>query len=152
MLLHTAVRAGVVVALAGGNSGPRPSTVSNNAPGAITVAASTLPRSFPAVLRLGDGTVLEGTGALTFKPTGPLPLVYSGNATAVGALVNASQLCAPGSLDPAKVAGKAVVSAKQQCYPRLCLKHRGWQAQQLATCTSSWLNATQECCPRCNPI
>lgn len=102
---HTAARAGVFVSVAGCNSGPGASTVCNNAPGAITVAASTLPRSLKAGLRLGDGTLLEGAGLL-FTPVGPLPLVYGGGATST----TKSQLCAPDSLDPSQVTGKAVVS------------------------------------------
>jgi len=99
-----------VVSLSAGNAGPGPSTVFNNAPGAITVAANTLPRSVVAVLQLGDGTHLEG-GSEQSDPLGPFPLIYSGNASASGGVVRNAQLCAPGSLNPLVVAGKAVVSA-----------------------------------------
>ena len=93
-----------------GNAGPGLSTVANNAPGAITVAASTLPRSFDPILQLGDGTRLKG-GSVQFNPLGPFPLIYSGNASASGGAVSEAQLCANGSLNPLVVAGKAVVSA-----------------------------------------
>jgi len=106
---NPAAGAGVVVSIAAGNAGPRPSTVSNNAPGAITVAASTLPRAVVAVLQLGDGTRLEG-GSEQSDPLGPFPLIYSGNASASGVVVSEARLCANGSLKPLVVAGKAVVS------------------------------------------
>jgi subtilisin family serine protease len=51
--LH-AVQKGITVVFAGGNEGPRPQTVANNAPWVITVAASTIDRSFPTVITLGD--------------------------------------------------------------------------------------------------
>jgi len=51
--LH-AVQKGITVVFAGGNYGPRPQTVANNAPWVITVAASTIDRSFPTIIQLGD--------------------------------------------------------------------------------------------------
>jgi subtilisin family serine protease len=51
--LH-AVQKGITVVFAGGNEGPRPQTLSNTAPWVITVAASTMDRSFPTVITLGN--------------------------------------------------------------------------------------------------
>jgi len=96
--------------MAAGNAGSDLSTVSNNAPGAITVAASTLPRSLIPVLQLGDVTRLEG-GSDQKDPLGPFPLIYSGSASASEVVVSEARLCANGSLNPLVVAGKAVVSA-----------------------------------------
>ena len=51
--LH-AVQKGITVVYSGGNDGPRPQTVENNAPWVITVAASKIDRSFPTVITLGN--------------------------------------------------------------------------------------------------
>ena len=51
--LH-AVQKGITVVYSGGNDGPRPQTVGNNAPWVITVAASKIDRSFPTVITLGN--------------------------------------------------------------------------------------------------
>lgn len=55
--LH-AVAKGVTVVYAGGNSGPTPQSIVNTAPWVITVAASTIDRSFPTVIRLGNNRTL----------------------------------------------------------------------------------------------
>jgi subtilisin family serine protease len=71
-------RAGVVVVIAGGNSGPRASTVDNAAPWVTTVGASTVDRLFPAKLHLGDGTVLTGQSLYNVKTnrTAMVPLSF----------------------------------------------------------------------------
>ncbi|XP_044952847.1 subtilisin-like protease SBT3.9 isoform X2 [Hordeum vulgare subsp. vulgare] len=51
--LH-AVLGGIPVVFAGGNQGPAPQTVANVGPWVTTVAASTIDRSFPTVLSLGN--------------------------------------------------------------------------------------------------
>jgi hypothetical protein len=51
--LH-AVQKGIAVVCSAGNDGPRPQTVGNTAPWVITVAASTIDRSFPTVITLGN--------------------------------------------------------------------------------------------------
>jgi ABC-type sugar transport system substrate-binding protein len=51
--LH-AVQKGITVVYSGGNDGPRPQTVGNTSPWAITVAASKMDRSFPTVITLGN--------------------------------------------------------------------------------------------------
>ncbi|KAG6475549.1 hypothetical protein ZIOFF_064777 [Zingiber officinale] len=57
--LH-AVAKGVTVVYAGGNSGPTPQSIVNTAPWVITVAASTIDRSFPTVIRLGNNRTFIG--------------------------------------------------------------------------------------------
>ncbi|RRT50738.1 hypothetical protein B296_00036136, partial [Ensete ventricosum] len=49
-----AVAKGITVIFAGGNDGPVPQTIANDIPWVITVAASTMDRSFPTLLILGD--------------------------------------------------------------------------------------------------
>ncbi|CAO2197293.1 unnamed protein product [Urochloa humidicola] len=57
--LH-AVQKGITVVYAAGNNGPRPQTVANTAPWAITVAASKIDRSFPTVITLGNKQQIVG--------------------------------------------------------------------------------------------
>jgi hypothetical protein len=51
--LH-AVQRGISVVFAGGNDGPVPQTVTNAVPWVTTVAASTIDRSFPTLISLGN--------------------------------------------------------------------------------------------------
>lgn len=55
--LH-AVMKGIPAIFAGGNDGPKPMTVTNEVPWVITVAATTIDRSFPTAFALGDGQKL----------------------------------------------------------------------------------------------
>uniref|UniRef100_A0A0E0NCT8 Inhibitor I9 domain-containing protein n=2 Tax=Oryza rufipogon TaxID=4529 RepID=A0A0E0NCT8_ORYRU len=57
--LHAVAR-GITVVFAGGNEGPVPQSVSNAVPWVITVAASTIDRSFPTVMSLGNKEKLVG--------------------------------------------------------------------------------------------
>ncbi|XP_047055259.1 subtilisin-like protease SBT3.9 [Lolium rigidum] len=57
--LH-AVQKGITVVYTAGNNGPRPQTVKNNSPWAITVAASKIDRSFPTVITLGNKQQIVG--------------------------------------------------------------------------------------------
>ena len=56
----SAVDKGILVSIAAGNSGPGSSTVSNEAPWMLTVAASTQDRSLRATVRLGNGLEFDG--------------------------------------------------------------------------------------------
>lgn len=51
--LH-AVAKGITVVFSAGNDGPAPQTIKNSVPWVITVAASTIDRSFPTVITLGS--------------------------------------------------------------------------------------------------
>lgn len=51
--LH-AIAKGITVVFSAGNEGPAPQSVKNNVPWVITVAASTIDRSFPTVITLGN--------------------------------------------------------------------------------------------------
>lgn len=55
--LHAA-RRGVVVSCSGGNSGPKPATVSNLAPWMLTVGASSIDRAFDSPIKLGNGVAI----------------------------------------------------------------------------------------------
>uniref|UniRef100_J3M0B9 Uncharacterized protein n=1 Tax=Oryza brachyantha TaxID=4533 RepID=J3M0B9_ORYBR len=57
---YTAAMHGVLVSAAGGNTGPGPSTVVNEAPWVLTVGAGTTDRRFVATVKLGDNVSLDG--------------------------------------------------------------------------------------------
>ncbi|KAM0894796.1 hypothetical protein ACQ4PT_024253 [Festuca glaucescens] len=65
--LHAVLR-GISVVFSGGNDGPVPSTVSNAVPWVTTVAASTIDRSFPTLVTLGNNENLVGQ-SLHFNAT-----------------------------------------------------------------------------------
>ncbi|XP_074280786.1 subtilisin-like protease SBT1.8 [Silene latifolia] len=103
----TAVEKGIFVSCSAGNSGPTKASLANTAPWIMTVGAGTLDRDFPAFAVTGNGHKFTGVSLYSgpgmrgkHEPTG---LVYGtkGNGS--------SNLCLPGSLDPARVRGKVVV-------------------------------------------
>ncbi|XP_072993873.1 subtilisin-like protease SBT5.6 [Typha latifolia] len=108
--LHAAKR-GIVVACSAGNSGPGPATASNLAPWIITVAASSIDRSFDAPIRLGDGKMIMGQTVTPYKLKNNVfyPLVYAGDAVVPGTPSNVSGQCLPNSLSEEKVRGKIVM-------------------------------------------
>ncbi|CAH2070927.1 unnamed protein product [Thlaspi arvense] len=71
-----AVLKGITVVCAGGNAGPAAQTVTNLAPWIITVAATTLDRSFPTPMTLGNNKVILGQAVYTGPGLGFTRLVY----------------------------------------------------------------------------
>ncbi|KAJ1270819.1 hypothetical protein BS78_06G080300 [Paspalum vaginatum] len=57
----SAMKKGIFVSCSAGNSGPRPSTLSNEEPWVLTVGASTMDRRMEAVVKLGDGRTFVGS-------------------------------------------------------------------------------------------
>lgn len=108
--LHAA-RRGVVVSCSGGNSGPKPATVSNLAPWMLTVGASSIDRAFDSPIKLGNGAVIMGQTVTPYQLAGdkPYPLVYASDAVVPGTPANVSNQCLPNSLSSEKVRGKIVV-------------------------------------------
>uniref|UniRef100_A0A5B7BHY6 Putative subtilisin-like protease n=1 Tax=Davidia involucrata TaxID=16924 RepID=A0A5B7BHY6_DAVIN len=100
-----AIQNGVFVSFSAGNSGPSTSTVGNDAPWVMTVAASYLDRSFPTTVKLGDGLIFKGSSLYSGNPTKQLPLVYGETAGGQGA----AKYCTDGSLSPSLVKGKIVI-------------------------------------------
>jgi len=96
-----AADAGVYVATSAGNSGPGPMTLGNpgTMPWMTTVGASTQDRFFEGTVNLADSS--SYTGASITAGVASAPLVDAADA--------GGDLCVPGTLDPAVVAGKIVL-------------------------------------------
>ncbi|XP_052201846.1 subtilisin-like protease SBT5.6 [Diospyros lotus] len=109
--LH-ALKNNIVVSCSAGNDGPAAATLTNPAPWIITVAASSVDRSFVGPLFLGNGRKIMGQTVTTHKleEKKMYPLVYA--AQVVGPGVNKDDYiagqCLPGSLSPEKTKGKIV--------------------------------------------
>ncbi|TXG62768.1 hypothetical protein EZV62_009762 [Acer yangbiense] len=72
-----AIKSGVFVSISAGNEGPFSSSVSSTAPWMMTVAASYTDRTFPAVIKLGNGKVVEGVSFYSGDAlTKPVPVAY----------------------------------------------------------------------------
>ena len=98
---------GIVVSVSAGNGGPSPGSLSNVAPWMIAVGAGTLDRDFPTYVTLGNGEKYKGVSLYSGKPLPDelVPIVHASTASNS----SSGNLCLPGSLAPAKVAGKIVV-------------------------------------------
>ncbi|XP_050234760.1 subtilisin-like protease SBT5.6 [Mercurialis annua] len=103
-----AAKKNIVVACAAGNSGPRPSTLSNPAPWIITVGASTVDRAFLDPIKLGNGKTIMGQTVTPDRLDKMYPLVYAADVAAPGVAQNVTNQCLPFSLVPEKVKGKIV--------------------------------------------
>jgi subtilisin family serine protease len=138
-----AADAGVFVAASAGNSGPGANTVAHPSPWITTVAAGTHDRLFEADVVLGNGA--SYTGASIQEPgTGVLPLVYSADVGLAGADPLEAQLCYPGTLDSAKVAGSMVLcdrGAIARTDKSLAVSQAGGVAMILANPGGGSLNA-----------
>uniref|UniRef100_A0A0D9UZP3 Subtilisin-like protease n=1 Tax=Leersia perrieri TaxID=77586 RepID=A0A0D9UZP3_9ORYZ len=103
---------GVLVVCSGGNDGPNPYTVVNTAPWILTVAASSIDRSFQSTIVLGNGSSVKGIGINFSNQSitgGHYPLVFGPQIAGRYTPVSEASNCYPGSLDAEKAAGKIVV-------------------------------------------
>ncbi|VAI41760.1 unnamed protein product [Triticum turgidum subsp. durum] len=75
----SAISKGIVVVSAGGNEGPDPYSVNNDAPWILTVGASSVDRSFDIGVNLSNGKCIHGEGlSQVAKPRSKMyPLLYS---------------------------------------------------------------------------
>ncbi|KAG0582925.1 hypothetical protein KC19_3G095500 [Ceratodon purpureus] len=103
-----AMKAGIFVALSAGNDGGSRSTVTNIAPWAMTVGASSVDRDFYVSVLLGNGAGLRG---VSWTPGAKVarPLVLASKVAAKGADPLKASNCMQGTLSPALVKGKMVV-------------------------------------------
>ncbi|WP_445442556.1 S8 family serine peptidase [Clavibacter sp. km1a] len=101
-----AAAAGIFVSASAGNSGPGASTLDNASPWITTVGASTVAGNFAATAQLGNGTAFAGASITVTEPVSGA-FVTAASVAAAGATTPA--LCGPGSLDPAKAAGKIIL-------------------------------------------
>jgi subtilisin family serine protease len=114
MAFLAATEAGVAVIATAGNSGLGGFDSPGDAPWVTAVGASTLAREFSTTLELstadekGSGTGLKVTGTTVAGRMDPVPFVDARAAAADGIAEDDAEGCREGSLDPAKVEGKAV--------------------------------------------
>ncbi|MFC9758208.1 S8 family serine peptidase [Streptomyces sp. NPDC056921] len=106
--LRNAAAAGVFVATAGGNAGPESASLDNTAPWTTTVAAGTI-ASHTATVTLGNGKSYTGISTSVHETVGSAPLVRAAAVKTAEADAADADLCAAGTLDPARTAGKTVV-------------------------------------------
>ncbi|CAN6480493.1 unnamed protein product [Victoria cruziana] len=105
-----AMTRGITVVCSAGNWGPTAQQVVNTAPWILTVAASTIDRSFPAVITLGSGRRLVGQSMYSGKRKHvQRRIVYAGDIAAATGNAEAASSCLPGSLNATAVAGKIVL-------------------------------------------
>ncbi|XP_068667727.1 cucumisin-like [Aristolochia californica] len=106
-----AMKNGILTSMSAGNSGPDPESVSNAAPWALTVAASTIDRHFVTNVVLGNGQTYQGVSINTFSlKTSQYSLIYGGSAPnkSAGYDGSESRYCDLGTLDERRVKGKIV--------------------------------------------
>ncbi|KAK1684658.1 hypothetical protein QYE76_045506 [Lolium multiflorum] len=101
-----AMEKGVFVSVAAGNSGPVDSSILNDAPWMLTVAASTMDRSIRSTVQLGDGAYFHGETLYQpgDSPSVSYPLVYAGASGKPLAV-----FCGHGSMEGFDVKGKIVL-------------------------------------------
>jgi subtilisin family serine protease len=101
-----AVEKGVFVSMSAGNSGPDHTTMENEAPWMLTVAASTMDRLIRSTVRLGNGLAFDGESVYQPNMSAAVlyPLVYAGASSTPDA-----NFCGNGSLDGFDVRGKIVL-------------------------------------------
>ncbi|XP_048553482.1 subtilisin-like protease 4 [Triticum urartu] len=99
-----AAEKGIFVSMAAGNAGPRNSTILNEAPWMLTVAASTMDRLIIAKVILGENLSFDGESLYQPDNSVAAPLFYPGaNSTP------SAQFCGNGSLDGFDVRNKIVL-------------------------------------------
>ncbi len=107
MAFLNAAATGIFVAASAGNSGPTASTVNHGAPWVTTVAATSFSQELQGTVEFSDGSKFRGASIMN-REVKDAGVVLAANAAAANA-PSSPALCGPGTLDPAKVAGKVVV-------------------------------------------
>ncbi|XP_065872052.1 cucumisin-like isoform X2 [Euphorbia lathyris] len=105
-----AMKNGVLTSNSAGNGGPLSETLSNFAPWALSVAASTIDRMFVSQVKLGNGATFEGMSLNTFDTGNTMyPIIYGGDAPNIEGDQFGAMLCIPGNLNRTLVEGKIVL-------------------------------------------
>lgn len=107
----SAVSAGIFVAVSAGNSGPAAGTVEHGAPWLATAAATSFSEELQGTVEFSDGSKYRGASIMNAQ-VADAGVVLGAEAAADPAAVADEQkaaFCGPGTLDPAKIAGKVVV-------------------------------------------
>ncbi|KAL2317012.1 hypothetical protein Fmac_030888 [Flemingia macrophylla] len=109
-----AVANNIVVVSSAGNDGPAPRSVTNVAPWAFTVAASTMDRDFLSKISLGNNQSITGASINKGLPSSSSPnklyqTINSVDARRRNVPIDDARLCKPGTIDPKKVKGKILV-------------------------------------------
>ncbi|MET3810599.1 subtilisin family serine protease [Arthrobacter sp. UYEF3] len=102
-----AASTGIFVAASAGNSGPTASTVNHGAPWVTTVAATSFSQELQGTIEFADGSKFRGASIMN-REVKNAGAVLAANAAAANP-PSTPALCGPGTLDPAKIAGKVVV-------------------------------------------
>uniref|UniRef100_A0A5B7BFC1 Uncharacterized protein n=1 Tax=Davidia involucrata TaxID=16924 RepID=A0A5B7BFC1_DAVIN len=104
---HAAVTNGITVVCAASNAGPSAQSVQNTAPWILTVAASTIDRSFPTKITLGNNKTIWGQAMFAGKEIDFTGLMYPENP---GLIPTAAGVCGSLSLnETSSVVGKVVL-------------------------------------------
>nr|XP_009420612.1 PREDICTED: subtilisin-like protease SBT3.10 [Musa acuminata subsp. malaccensis] len=138
--LH-AVAKGITVVYAAGNLGPIPQLLFNTAPWVITVAASTIDRSFPTTIILGNNQSLVGQ-SIFYNSTSEsknkyMPLVLGGS-------------CSPESLNGTDISGSIVLCLAYSLEPGFptalsTVQNAGGKGLIVAQFTINVLEFTKQC-------
>ncbi|XP_021894467.1 subtilisin-like protease SBT4.13 [Carica papaya] len=105
-----AMAKGIITVQSAGNSGPSSTLVASVAPWILSVAASTIDRSFVNKVVLGNGKTLVGKAVNTFSLNGvKYPLAYGKGVIASGCTDDLAERCLVGCLDSGLVKGKIVL-------------------------------------------
>ncbi|ESR59276.1 hypothetical protein CICLE_v10018202mg [Citrus x clementina] len=101
-----AIRRGIFVSIAAGNSGPNHYTLVNDAPWMLTVGASTIDRGITISVRLGNQETYDGEALWQWTdiPSKRLPLVYPDARNH-----STTTFCSPETLKSVDVKGKVVL-------------------------------------------
>ncbi|KAH9326617.1 hypothetical protein KI387_006795, partial [Taxus chinensis] len=105
-----ALEKGIVVVCSAGNSGPYSDTVTNTAPWLITVAASTIDRSFPIAFTLGNNQTFKGQALYTEEHREKsYSLVFAEDIATRDAVTSKARTCEADSLNATLAKGKFVL-------------------------------------------
>ncbi|XP_042398938.1 subtilisin-like protease SBT3.9 [Zingiber officinale] len=128
-----AVAKGITVIFSAGNDGPLPQTISNDLPWVITVGASTIDRSFPTIITLGNNQKLVGQSFYHTSDDGS-------NSTELLLI----RSCSTAELNSTNIAGKIVVCADSLFAPGDIPSGAGDASRSMSQVVNSLIEAQAE--------